>query len=70
MISPQNRGLYYKNKNMNNYKTGDTVKLKKGSPIMEVIMEATQYNNIYVCGWFDGLEYCQIYCQGAELKYG
>ena len=46
MISPQNRGLNYKNNNMNNYKTGDTVKLKKGSPIMEVIMEATQYNNI------------------------
>ena len=55
---------------MNKYKTGDTVKLKKGSPAMEVIMEATQYSNIYVCGWFDGLEYCQIYCQGAELKYG
>ena len=55
---------------MNKYKTGDTVKLKKGSPVMEVVMEATQYNNTYVCGWFDGLEYCQIYCQGAELKYG
>ena len=55
---------------MNKYKAGNTVKLKKGSPLMEVIMEATQHNNIYVCGWFDGLEYCQIYCQGAELKYG
>ena len=55
---------------MNKYKTGDIVKLRKGSPIMEVIMEATQYDNLYVCGWFDGLEYCQVYCQGAELKYG
>ena len=54
---------------MNKYKTGNTVKLQKGSPVMEVIMEATQYNNTYVCGWFDGIEYCQIYCQEHELKY-
>lgn len=54
---------------MNKYKTGDTVKLKKGSPVMEVIMEATQYNNIYVCGWFDGIEYCQVYGKEHELKY-
>ena len=69
-MSLRNRRLHYKNNNMNKYKTGDTVKLKKGSPVMEVVMEATQYSNIYVCGWFDGLEYCQIYCQGVELKYG
>ena len=69
-MSLRNRRLNYKNNNMNKYKAGNTVKLKKGSPVMEVIMEATQYNNTYVCGWFDGLEYCQIYCQGAELKYG
>ena len=69
-MSLRNRRLNYKTNNMNKYKTVDTVKLKKGSPVMEVIMEATQYNNTYVCGWFDGLEYCQIYCQGAELKYG
>ena len=53
---------------MNKYKTGDTVKLKKGSPVMEVIMEATQYSNIYVCGWFDGLAYCQMYCKDCELE--
>ena len=54
---------------MNKYKTGDTVKLMKGSPVMEVIMEATHYNNIYVCGWFDGIEYCQTHCKEHELKY-
>lgn len=54
---------------MNKYKAGDTVKLKKGSPVMEVIMEATQYNDIYVCGWFDGIEYCQVYCKEHELRY-
>ena len=69
-MSLRNRRLNYKNNNMNKYKTGDTVKLKKGSPLMEVIMEATQYNNIYVCGWFDGVEYCQVYCQEYELKHG
>ncbi len=54
---------------MNKYKTGDTVKLKKGSPVMEVIMEATHYSNIYVCGWFDGIEYCQTHCKERELAH-
>ena len=54
---------------MNKYKAGNTVKLQKGSPVMEVIMEATQYSNIYICGWFDGIEYCQVYCKEHELKY-
>ena len=68
-MSLRNRRLNYKNNNMNKYKAGNTVKLQKGSPVMEVIMEATQYNNIYVCGWFDGIEYCQVYCKEHELKY-
>lgn len=52
---------------MGKFKTGDSVKLRKGSPLMEVIMEATSYQALYVCGWFDGLEYCQIYCTEQEL---
>lgn len=52
---------------MNKFKSGDLVNLRKGSPVMEVIMHSISQPKTYVCGWFDGMEYCQTYHHEREL---
>lgn len=54
---------------MNKFKSGDLVSLRKGSPVIEVIMPSTSVASTYVCGWFDGSEYCQTYCAEKELVF-
>jgi uncharacterized protein YodC (DUF2158 family) len=36
---------------MNKFKSGDLVSLRKGSPVMEVIMPSTSVASTYICGW-------------------
>ena len=50
---------------MKKFKSGSIVKLKSGSPLMEVIMLSV--TGEYVCGWYDGVEYCQVYHTEKEL---
>lgn len=54
---------------MKKFNSGSLVKLKSGSPVMEVIMPSTSVASTYVCGWFDGSEYCQTYCAEKELVF-
>ena len=50
---------------MKKFNSGSLVKLKSGSPLMEVIMLSV--TGEYVCGWYDGVEYCQVYHTEKEL---
>ena len=50
---------------MKKLKSGSIVKLKSGSPLMEVIMLSV--TGEYACGWYDGVEYCQVYHAEKEL---